>query len=133
MHFKRLAKSAAFLAMAVVGGLVGSWIVRPDVPEAGPLFGPAASGIAATFGVGGILSADGQLWQYRLDKKKWVKLDESFKLESQNTNIEPLPIPVSEIQHLETFGFIVAEDGTCWLYNIKNQKWEDIGAPPLGK
>jgi hypothetical protein len=30
---------------------------------------------------------------------------------------------------MEGFGFIVTRSGTCWLYNLDSNRWENIGRP----
>ena len=32
---------------------------------------------------------------------------------------------------METFGFLVAEDDQCWLYDIEKHRWESVGHPPM--
>jgi hypothetical protein len=59
-----------------------------------------------------------------------VTLDESFALEGQATTVVPLPVPVSRVRHMETFGFLVTQDDQCWLYNIDEHRWESVGTPP---
>lgn len=124
-------RGSLFLAVAFLGGLVGSLVLRPDAPAAGMLDPAPRSAVVGTFGVGGVVTGQGELWQYRLDKSKWVSLDESFALEGQGTSVVPLPVPVASIRHMETFGFLVTEDGTCWLYNLDEHRWQDIGQPPV--
>jgi len=124
-------RSAAFLAAAFLGGMAGSWLWRPAVPEAGPVVIEASGGtVVGTFGVGGVLTREGKLWQYRPDKKKWVSLDESFALEGQGTSVVPLPVAPGKIRFMETFGFLVADNDRCWLYNVEQKLWEDVGVPP---
>jgi len=121
-----------FLIVAFLGGVVGSWIGRPAAPEASPIIAEGPSSIVGTFGVGGVLLRDGSLWQFRPDKKKWVSLDESFALEGQGTNTVPLPVDVSRIRFMETFGFLVTHEDQCWLYEIENHRWQRVGRPPKG-
>lgn len=128
MNSKSLLRGMGIVLVAFLGGVVGSWVVRPAVPEAGPTVEEGR--IPATFGVGGVITAEGAFWQYRPDKDKWIRLDESFALEGEATAIEPLPVPMEAVRHAETFGFLVTRDDTCWLYNIEEQRWEDIGRPP---
>jgi hypothetical protein len=131
MKLTHVWRGAAFLAVAFLGGMAGSWLLAPGAPDAGPVVETESAGdIAATFGVGGVLTREGKLWQYRPDKKKWVSLDESFALEGQATTTVPLPVPVSEIRFMETFGFLVTLDGDCWLYNFDQNRWDRIGHPP---
>lgn len=130
---RKLILGSVFLATAFLGGAVGSWALRPESPEASviqPLRG--RSTVVGTFGVGGVLTASGNLYQYRPDKKAWTTLDESFALEGKATQIAPLPVPVGEVRIMETFGFLVTHKNECWLYNINENRWESIGAPPAG-
>ena len=118
--------------VALAGGLLGASLLSPQAPEAGPVaISGANNAIVGTYGVGGVLTASGNLWQYRPDKKGWVTLDESFKLEDEATSVQPLPVPTERIAHIETFGFLVDRDNTCWLYDIEAKAWKNIGAPPL--
>lgn len=121
---------AAFLAAAFVGGIAGSWIWHPGSPEASVVQLNRESDIVATYGVGGVVTADGQLWQYRPDKESWITLDESFALEGQGTSTAPLPVAVEEIRFMETFGFLVTRAGECWLYDHELKNWKPLGAPP---
>ena len=129
MKIKSLGHGMLFLAVAFLGGVVGSWIGQPDTPEAG-VVQTTGGRVVGTFGVGGVMTAQGQLWQYRPDKKAWVSLDESFALEGQGTSVNPLPVPAHQIKMMETFGFLVTRDDQCWLYNIDQHRWEEIGGPP---
>lgn len=133
-HVKRFWRGALFLTVAFLGGMAGAWLLQPAAPAAGPLEfggGKVHPGVVGTFGVGGVVTWEGELWQYRPDKKKWVTLDESFALEGQATKVVPLPVPAREIRHMETFGFLVTRSDDCWLYNIDEQRWEEIGKPPF--
>ena len=131
MSRKSMARGAMFLAAAFLGGVAGSWMARPGTPEASPvLTSGAQTGVVGTFGVGGVLTREGKLWQYRPDKKKWLSLDESFALEGQGTSAVPLPVPVKDIRFMETFGFLVTQSDACWLYNVEQNRWEAIGGPP---
>ncbi len=130
----RLWRPTAFLAAAFLGGMAGSALLRPEAPQAGMVdFGGGSDkpGLVGTFGVGGVMTWEGDLWQYRPDKKSWVTLDESFALEGQPTKVVPLPVKPAEIRNMETFGFLVTRNDECWLYDIDQQRWEDIGKPPF--
>lgn len=125
------ARGAAFLAVAFLGGIVGSWVGRPGSTAASPVMTEFSRGsIIGTFGVGGVLTREGKFWQYRPDKKKWLTLDESFALEGQGTSVVPLPVTISQIRHMETFGFLVTASDQCWLYDVEQKLWVDIGQPP---
>jgi hypothetical protein len=123
---------ALLVGAAFLGGIAGSWLLRPGVPDAGVIeAGSGKKGIVGTFGVGGVVAADGTLWQYRPDKRRWMTLDESYALEGEGTTVVPLPVPVAEIRHMETFGFLVTRGDVCWLYDFEGRRWDRIGAPAL--
>ena len=88
-----------------------------------------ASAVVITYGVGGVLKADGKLYQWRPERKQWVDLDQSFELDGEKRNVLPLPVPASEVSRMEGFGFIVTRSGQCWLYNLDSNRWENIGRP----
>jgi hypothetical protein len=125
------ARIALVVAASFAGGAAGSWILRPEAPAAGPIDAGSGGGIVGTFGVGGVIGSDGTLWQYRPDKRRWLPLDESYALEGQGTSVVPLPVPVGDIGHMETFGFLVTRGNVCWLYDFEKRRWDRIGAPPL--
>lgn len=85
--------------------------------------------IVATYGVGGVLKSDGVLYQWRPEKKRWVNLDESFRLDGEKRKLMPLPVRPSEVARMEGFGFLVTRTGSCWLYNLDSNQWENIGRP----
>jgi hypothetical protein len=121
----------AFVVAAFLGGMAGSALWHPGSPEAGVvLLGAGSSNVVATYGVGGVVTREGEFWQYRPDKKTWITLDESFALEGEGTNLGPPPVPVEEIRFLETFGFLVTVSDECWLYNKDQRVWESVGSPP---
>jgi hypothetical protein len=130
MQRKSLWSGAAFMAAAFLGGMAGSWIVSPGSPEAGVVVAGGGSNLVATYGVGGVVTRSGKIWQYRPDKSKWITLDESFALEGQGTSAFPLPVPVENIRFMETFGFLVARGDECWLYDFEQNRWNSIGSPP---
>ena len=98
-------------------------------PGASP--GAGRGGLVACFGVGGVLTRDGDLWQYRPDREKWVPLDESFALEGQTTKLTPLPVTADQVKLMETFGFLVTYSDECWLYDLDRHEWKNVGAPPF--
>ena len=123
-----LAAVAAAVAIALVIGIKA----RPSVAAGTTPAKPAASAgpqIVATYGVGGVLKSNGTLYQWRPEKKQWVTIDESFRLDGENRSILPLPVPASDVVRMEGFGFIVTRSGTCWLYNLDSNRWENIGRP----
>ncbi len=134
MRFKTMWRTGAVLAAAFLGGVTGSWLLQAKAPEASVVnFGERGdeSGVVGTFGVGGVLTWEGELWQYRPDKQKWMTLDESFALEGQATKVVPLPVQPQDIRYMETFGFLVARNDDCWLYDIDQQRWNNLGKPPF--
>jgi len=90
---------------------------------------PASTGIVATYGVGGVLKSNGMLYQWRPEKKQWVTLDESFRLDGETRKVLPLPVPAGDVARMEGFGCIVTRSGVCWLYNLDANRWENIGRP----
>ena len=122
---------AALGAISALAFLELGHVVAPTPTEALAAPGKERGGLVATFGVGGILTRDGELWQYRPDRGKWVTLDESFGLEGQATKLVPLPVPASDVKMMETFGFIVTHDDECWLYDLDRHEWKNVGAPPF--
>jgi hypothetical protein len=40
-----------------------------------------------------------------------------------------LPVVATEVARMEGFGFLVTRGGTCWLYNLDSNRWENIGRP----
>lgn len=93
--------------------------------------GPDRGGLVATYGVGGVLTRDGELWQYRPDRSRWLTLDESFGLEGKPTKLVPLPVAAADVKLMETFGFLVTRKDECWLYDLDKNAWNNIGAPPF--
>ena len=110
---------------AVTIGLAALWAIRADAPA------QAASGnsVVATYGVGGVLKSNGYLYQWRPEKKAWVTIDESFRLDGENRKVLPLPVGAADVSRMEGFGFIVTKSGSCWLYNLDTNRWENIGRP----
>jgi ribose/xylose/arabinose/galactoside ABC-type transport system permease subunit len=98
--------------------------------RAGPsVAASAGSSIIATYGVGGVLKGDGRLYQWRPEKKQWVTIDESFRLDGETRKVLPLPVSATEVSRMEGFGFLVTRSGTCWLYNLDTNRWENVGRP----
>ena len=122
---KRLVLSRLLAATAAVTiGLATLWVLRADSQAA-----PAGSSVVATYGVGGVLKSNGSLYQWRPEKKTWVTIDESFRLDGETRKVLPLPVAASDVARMEGFGFIVTKSGSCWLYNLDTNKWENIGRP----
>ena len=116
-------------ALAVPGmALLG----RPDpAKDTGQATAAPASGssVVATYGVGGVLKSDGNLYQWRPERRQWVSIDESFRIDGEKRNVLPLPVAASEVARMEGFGFIVTRGGTAYLYNLDSNRWENIGRP----
>jgi len=94
-----------------------------------PARAQAPGRVLYAFGVGGVLTEDGTLWQYRPEKQEWLTIDEAFRQQGKQTQVLPLPVRAEEVQQMVTWGFLVTADGTCWLYDIDRNRWERL-APP---
>jgi hypothetical protein len=82
------------------------------------------------FGVGGVISEDGALWQYLPDEKRWMTIDEAFKRDGRaDTHILPLPVEAKDIRFMESWGFLVSKSGKIWQYDLDQNRWMDIGTP----
>ena len=90
---------------------------------------PGAGRVLLAFGVGGVLTADGGLWQYRPDTDQWYTMDEAFRQEGRETHVVPLPVAASEIAQMASFGFIVTKVGDTWLYEISTDRWRKLSRP----
>ena len=117
--------SAVGLALVVTLAAAGLATNRASV--AAPA--SATPSIVATYGVGGVLKSDGNLYQWRPEKKRWVTIDESFRIDGEARTVLPIPVAASEVARMEGFGFIVTRSGACWLYNLDSNRWENIGRP----
>ena len=113
-----LAIFASFIALALIAGHGGT--ARAAAPS---------GNILLAWGVGGVLTDDGNLWQYRPESRKWVTVDQSFSLDGERRKVMPLPVPAQDIAHMQGFGFLVTKAGVCWIYNLDENRWERIGAP----
>jgi hypothetical protein len=91
---------------------------------------PAPSRIVGVYGVGGVIGEDGTLWQYLPDRKQWLTIDAAFQGEARETHILPLPVPVQDIQFMQSFGFLVTKGGKVWHYDLNANRWDEIGPPP---
>jgi hypothetical protein len=89
----------------------------------------ADSTIVGVYGVGGVLSESGALWQYLPDEKRWMTIDEAFQRDGRETHVLPLPVPAKSIQFMESWGFLVTTEGKAWLYSQDESRWVDIGTP----
>ncbi len=121
-------KLALVVALTLGAALALTGIGRLGQPDAATA-ASKAPGILVTYGVGGVLKADGNLYQWRPERKQWVNIDESFRLDGETRKILPLPVVASEVARMEGFGFIVTRGGACWLYNLDSNRWENIGRP----
>jgi hypothetical protein len=126
---KRLVLPRLLVATAAVAiGLAALWSLQADSPAQAQAAG-AGSSVVATYGVGGVLKSNGALYQYRPEKKTWVTIDESFRLDGETRKVLPLPVAAVDVARMEGFGFIVTRTGSCWLYNLDTNRWENIGRP----
>jgi hypothetical protein len=125
-----LAAVAAALVVALAFGLkAGTSAAAAAAPTSPPRAAAGSSSILAIYGVGGVLKSDGKLYQWRPEKKIWVTIDESFRLDGENRTILPLPVAATDVARMEGFGFIVTRSGSCRLYNLDTNHWENIGRP----
>jgi len=85
--------------------------------------------ILIAWGVGGVLTDDGNLWQYRPESRKWVTVDQSFSLDGERRKVLPLPVAAQDIAQMQGFGFLITKAGVRWIYNLDENRWERIGAP----
>jgi hypothetical protein len=123
-HKRTLLLTGAILGAAICALLVG--ISRPRAAHA-QASGPQE--ILRAFAVGGVLTADGTLWQYLPEKKRWYTIDEAFRAQGKETRILPLPVKAEEIADLSTWGFLVTSANVCWLYDIEQKRWVELPAP----
>jgi len=126
---KRLSFPRLLVATAAVAiGFACVWALQAD-SQAQAAAPAAGSTVVATYGVGGVLKSNGFLYQWRPEKKVWVTIDESFRMDGETRKVLPLPVGASEVARMEGFGFIVTRSGNCWLYNLDSNRWENIGRP----
>jgi hypothetical protein len=125
----RIWRAAGLAALAILLSTAGTRAPGQNpVPQAQGM--PTMGDIVLVYGVGGVLTRDGVLWQFRPDTGAWVTVDEAFKKEGRATHVLPLPVPVAEVADMESFGFIVTRSGNCWLYDLEKDRWRDAGPPP---
>jgi hypothetical protein len=125
---KRLVLPRLLVATAAVTiGLAALWSLQAETPAQAQA--AAGSAVVATYGVGGVLKSNGSLYQWRPEKKTWVTIDESFRLDGETRKVLPLPVAAVDVARMEGFGFIVTKSGSCWLYNLDTNRWENIGRP----
>ena len=113
------AVAAGLIAMAAIG----------QPPARAQSARPAPGEILKVFGLGGVLTADGTVWQYRPDQNEWLTIDDAFRAQGKETRILPLPVPAEEVREMATWGFLVTRAGDCWLYDIDRNRWQQL-APP---
>jgi len=86
--------------------------------------------IVSAFGVGGLMTEDGALWQYLPDVKRWMTIDEAFRRDGrEGTQILPLPVDAKAIRFMQSWGFLVTQGGDVWQYDLDSNRWVNIGAP----
>jgi len=124
MRRKNIALWAGSLALALGVGFVSGTAQETPRPR-----------IIGVYGVGGVLSDDGVLWQYMPEHRRWMTIDEAFAEggqfggTNQKSNILPLPVPVEEIAYMESWGFLVTRDSIAWHYDLRSNRWENVGRP----
>ncbi len=126
------------LRLVLVSGMlltVGIWLLLGHGPatRAARAQSEAPQNVLRAFAVGGVLTADGTLWQYLPEKKRWYTIDEAFKAQGKDTRILPLPVRVEEIADLSTWGFLVSRTGACWLYDIEQRRWVELPPPATAR
>ena len=84
--------------------------------------------ILKIFCVGGVLTADGTLWQYS-PSQKWQTIDQAFRDQGRETHILPLPVPAHAIEEMVTFGFLKTTSGEVWLYDLEDNEWQRLDPP----
>lgn len=117
-----------WVAGALLLWLVGAAVLgsRPARAQSGR---PDPGEILKVFGLGGVMTADGTIWQYRPDKNEWLTIDDAFRAQGKETRILPLPVRPEEVREMATWGFLVTTAGDCWLYDIDRNRWQQL-APP---
>lgn len=113
--------------LAIALTLVLGWasgIGREAPAEASP-----KGKILISWGVGGVLTDDGTLWQFRPESRRWVTVDQSFALDGERRKVLPMPVAADQVAEMEGFGFLITKGGSAWLYNLDSNTWENLGAP----
>jgi hypothetical protein len=121
---------ALFVGLGLVAaGAAASWAAaQSKTTAAKPATAPAGH-ILLAWGVGGVLVDDGNLWQYRPEKSKWVTIDESFRMDGEQRKVLPLPVAARDVQFMQGFGFLVTRSGAAWLYDLDQNRWRSLGSP----
>ncbi|MCA9728500.1 MAG: hypothetical protein KC729_12500 [Candidatus Eisenbacteria bacterium] len=108
--------------------VAGVWLAAALLPGPAAAQDPAPSPILRIFSVGGVLTADGTLWQYS-PSRKWQTIDEAFRDQGKETHILPLPVPAKSIEEMVTFGFLRTTGGDVWLYDLEKDEWNHLEPP----
>ena len=124
---RRTASRLAPALLAIFAVVIGL-AVLPGHGQTARAAAPSGN-ILMAWGVGGVLTDDGNLWQYRPESRKWVTVDQSFSLDGERRKVLPLPVAAQDIAHMQGFGFLITKAGVCWIYNLDENRWERIGAP----
>ena len=119
----RLVNRGVLGAAGLVVLLAGFWAGHAFAGRRG------AAAVVGVFGVGGIIADDGALWQYLPDEKRWMTIDEAFQRDGRETHILPLPVTAKEIRFMESWGFLVTQEGKIWQYDLDANRWQNIGTP----
>lgn len=101
---------------------------RSESPRSGAV-PDTRSPVVLLFSVGGVLTADGTLWQYRPDLDRWMTIDEAFEEQGRETHVLPLPVAAGEIVEMSTFGFLRTRGNQLWLYDIERDNWSQLPDP----
>lgn len=120
---------ALLLTGAVLGAAICALFVGMSRPPAARAQASGPQEVLRAFAVGGVLTADGTLWQYLPEKKRWYTIDEAFRAQGKETRILPLPVKAEEIADLSTWGFLVTSASVCWLYDIEQKRWVELPSP----
>lgn len=127
--WNRSKDSIAPLALAALVALVATGFLPAAFLDGSKAMASPKGEILLVWGVGGVLTDDGTLWQFRPESRRWVTVDQSFALDGERRKVLPLPVPAGEVAHMRGFGFLVTKGGSAWLYNLDSDTWENIGAP----
>lgn len=112
-------------ALALTAALFGTFLTLGG-PVAAQTTPPGS--ILKIFSVGGVLTADGTLWQYS-PSRKWQTIDQAFREQGRETHILPLPVPAHAIEEMVTFGFLKTTSGELWLYDLEENEWKRLDPP----
>jgi hypothetical protein len=137
MHrFEACSRGRSWVALAVASTILAVLLWpglptggRPGQAEAGAQEAGKPGKIVLTYGVAGVLTEDGTLWQYRPDQDTWLTIDAAFRGEGRDTNVLPLPVPVDRIAQMASFGFIVTTSGESYFYDLNSDTWKKLPAP----